>query len=403
MKETDLLTRILDYRNKHLAMFSVSWPMLVKLRTRSPSKVSLIISEKILRTWIFFQRFTVRRKLPKYVFMGRFYPHIMSVLPNKEVMVMGGINELLFCIKNGYRFFWSGCIFYGFNLFIFSKNNNLFNKAISSLRKIFSKDNNKRYLFLPDDSLPEGMTLSFGLESIPLLDIICIAHGFINFEPTRISVTPEGESCKFNLVWSESQKSFFKNDRKHTSFVLGLPYEVNIAKGKCKEVILVGHCGLSSGAFQYFFAMYHFAKLYQMFEGVGINVIYRPHPEDNIEKLHNTFSKISITEKNELLNSSSRIFIGLESSLLFEAREFGNTTIGLNFLDFNYKNNRAFDVDFEVDSDNFETLPDLILDIFDKNELTKSDKYENLKLRFSRCLNQIDEFNTAQKSNSLLG
>jgi hypothetical protein len=403
MKEADLLKRILDYRNKHLAMHSVSWSTIVKIRTRSPSKARLLIFKIILRIWLFFQRFSIRRKLPKYVFMGKFHHHIMSILPNKEVMVMGGITSLLFCVKNGYRFFWTGFIFYGFNLFIFSKKNNLFNEVIISLRKIFSKDNNKRFLFLPNDSLPEGMTLSFGLESTPMLDIICIAHGFINFEPARISITPEGESCKFNLVWSKSQKSFFKNDTKQNSFVLGLPYEVNLPKGQCKEVILVGHCGLSSSTFQYFFAIYHFIKLYRMFEGAGINVLYRPHPEDNIEELINNFSKISVTEKNELLSSSSRIFIGLESSLLFEAREFGHTTIGLNFLDFNHKNNRAFDVDFEVSSDNFESLPDLIMDIFDKNESKKNDNYENLKTRFDRCLNQIDEFNSTHKSDSLLG
>jgi hypothetical protein len=399
MKEADLLKRILDYRNKHLAMFSVSWSMINKLRTRSPSKERLLILEIILRIWIFFQRFSIRRKLPKYVFMGKFHHHIISILPNKEVMVMGGINELLFCIKNGYRFFWTGFIFYGFNLFIFSKKNNLFNEAINALRKIFSKDNNKRYLFLPNDSLPEGMTLSFGLESTPMLNIICIAHGIINFEATRISVTPEGESCKFNLVWSESQKSFFKNDVNHISFVLGLPYEVNPPQSQCKEVIFVGHCG-PSGAFQYFFSMYHFTKLYRMFQAAGINVLYRPHPQDNIEKLLNFF-KISFTEKNELLTSSSRIFIGLESSLLFEAHEFGHTTIGLNFLELNHKHNRAFDVDFEVDSDNFESLPDLILDIIDKNESKKNAKHENLKTRFDRCLYKIDEFNSTHKSDSL--
>ena len=50
-------------------------------------------------------------------------------------------------------------------------------------------------------------------------------------------------------------------------------------------------------------------------------------------------------------------------------------------------------MDFEVSSDNFDNLPGLILDIFEKSSFTDVDEYENLKFRFNKCLQQIDEFN----------
>ena len=323
-------------------------------------------------------------------------------------MVMGGRKELIFCLKNGYRFYWLGAIFYGFNQFIFSEKNNLFSLVVVSLRKMFSKDINKRYLFLCDDSLPEGMTLSFALESIPNLNIVCIAHGIINFEPSRIKIIPEGISCKFNLLWDKSQKFFFKDDKNHASFVLGLPYEVSLPKNHCREVILVGDCGLSSNAVRYFYALYVFCKIYRILEAAGIDVSYRPHPQDDIEYVQSIFSNVCITQKNELLTSNRKVFIGYESSLIFEAGNFGHTTIGLDALElmeskyFEHKDNRAFDVDFEVSSDNFENLPSLVLDIFEKSIFAEVDEIKNLKSRFNKCLNQIDDFSLTNESASLI-
>jgi hypothetical protein len=155
----------------------------------------------------------------------------------------------------------------------------------------------------------------------------------------------------------------------------------------------VGHCGLTSDSIQYLHALFSFSKIYRILEAAGINVFFRPHPQDDIERARSIFPNVSITEKNELLASSRRIFIGIESSLIFEAREFGHTTIGIDSFDLKQKHNRAFDVDFEVSSDNFDNLPDLILDIFEKPMLADLDKYENLKSRFNRCLQQIDKFN----------
>ena len=153
MKDTNLiLSKIIEFRNKSLAFYSVSLPKIVEIRTTSPSRVKLIIQEIILRIWLFIQRLSIRRKLPKYVFLSKVFPAVMSTLPPKEIMVIGGRKELLLCLKNGYRFYWSGAIFYGFNLFIFSGKNNLFSAVILSLREMFLKEINKRYLFLYDDS-----------------------------------------------------------------------------------------------------------------------------------------------------------------------------------------------------------------------------------------------------------
>ena len=243
------------------------------------------------------------------------------------------------------------------------------------------------------------MTLSFALESIPKLNIVCIAHGMVNFDPDRIN---EGESCKFNLVWSLSQKSFFKDDINHASFVLGLPYEVYPPQSQCREVILVGHCGMLEDTVQYFNSLYYFCKIYQTLEAAGIKVFYRPHPQDDIEFVRSIFPNVYITEKSELLASNRKIFIGFSSSLMFEAQEFGHNTIGLDFDLLEFNPTRTFDIDFEVHVDNFDNLPDLILEIFEKPMLADLDKCENLKFRFNRCLQQIDEFNVTDKSDSLI-
>ena len=137
-----------------------------------------------------------------------------------------------------------------------------------------------------------------------------------------------------------------------------------------------------------------------MLEAAGIKVFYRPHPQDDIEQVNLIFSNISITEKSELLISSRKVFIGFESSLLFEAHEFGHKTIGIDTLEL--KNIRAFDVDYEVSANNFENLPDLILEIFEKPVSVYFEKSKKLKDRFNRCLQQIDEFNSTHKPKDVL-
>ena len=69
---------------------------------------------------------------------------------------------------------------------------------------------------------------------------------------------------------------------------------------------------------------------------------------------------------------------------------------------FEHKDNRAFDVDFEVSSDNFENLPSLVLDIFEKSIFAEVDEIKNLKSRFNKCLNQIDDFSLTNESASLI-
>ena len=138
------------------------------------------------------------------------FPDVIATLPPKEVMVMGGMRDLLFCLKKGYRFYWSGIIYYGFKLFIFSGKNNLFSDFILSLRKMFLKDINTRYLFLFNDCFDEGITLSFALKFTPKLNIVCIEHGVISFNrPENPVKWANGQSCKFNLVWDVFQKKNF--------------------------------------------------------------------------------------------------------------------------------------------------------------------------------------------------
>jgi len=409
MKDTNLLlSKIVEFRNKTLAFYSVSLPELVETRNRRPTRVKIIAQEIIVKIWLFIHSFNVTRKLPKYIFLSKNFPDLMSILPPSEVMIIGGRGELLLSIKKGYRFCWSAPIFYGFSLFIFSGKNKLYSAVISSLRRMFTKEINKRYLILNNDSQPEGMTLSFGLQSISMLNIVCVEHGIINFEPTRIKTLPEGESCQFNLLWDVSQKFFFKDDKNHASFVLGLPYEVSPPKNNCREVILVGDCGISSDSVRYFYMLSTFCRMYRILEAAGINVFYRPHPEDNIEYIRSVFSNVCNTNKSELLAINKKIFIGYESSLIFEAGKFGHTTVGIDAIElveskfFQHKDNRAFDVDFEVSSSDFENLPALVLDIFDRSSSAAADEDQNLKYRFYKCIKQIDQFQSTYQSDSLI-
>ena len=124
----------------------------------------------------------------------------------------------------------------------------------------------------------------------------------INYELSLEARRVEGEDFFCCLT--------FPYKKTHASFVLGLPYEVYPPQSQCREVILVGHCGMLEDTVQYFNSLYYFCKIYQTLEAAGIKVFYRPHPQDDIEFVRSIFPNVPITEKSELLASNRKIFIG---------------------------------------------------------------------------------------------
>ena len=391
-----LLLKIGQLNSRWLDHFAEIMPDIVSARQRHYSCPSLLIHSLMLRLVLLILPFLYVSKPPKYIFQGLRHRSLIEALPASEVLVLGGRGEFLYCLKRGYTFHWVGYIAKSFQLYVWAGKKEPFSKALIFIQKLFlAQAGEKRYLFLWEDSLPTGLTLSTALASIPGLNVVCIAHGMFPRYKGK-GIPPEGEHCKFNLVWDASQKKLFKGGDDPATFVLGLPYEVNPPQLISCDVVLVGHCGRSSGVAEYFFSLYHFSKIFTILQRANITVSFRPHPQDDINFIRSIFPTLRVENKLDLFGSGRKAFIGFASTLLYEAGQCGNILIALDCSEFPYE------IDFHVDgvvlASDYEKLPLYLSNLFDAMPAQVNANVESLSSRFYGCIKQIDEFN-ANKEN----
>ncbi|OHB46085.1 MAG: hypothetical protein A2178_00570 [Planctomycetes bacterium GWC2_49_10] len=389
-----LLRKINAQNDKWSEIYGRALPSVAIGRKKSFSAKSALLYSMLLRSALFILSLIPVSKPPKYIFQGLRHRTLIELLPAAEVMVLGGRNEFFYCIKSGYKFYWIGYISKAFQLYMGASQKEIFAKAILFLHKLFTaQSEEQKYLFLYEDSLPIGLTLSAALNDMQGLNVICIQHG-IYFRYNDIFVPPEGMYCKFNLVWDSSQRKLYKGGGDPATFILGLPYEMKPSILLNRKVVLVGHSGRSSGLTEYFFSLYHFSKIFKILQDAGCDVSFRPHPQDDINFIRSVFPSVCIESKLDLFASGRMAFIGFASSLMYEARQLGNIVISLD--------NSIFPFEMDIDLDgivlerDYENLPLYLSRLFDDRSPLIDINIESLSSRFHNCISQIDAFNASK-------
>ena len=391
-----ILMKISKAHNEWVDAYSVVMPDLVEARKKSFTRRSLMLKSSLFRSLIAILNLLPQNKPPKYIFQGLRHSHLIEQLPAEEVMVLGGRNEWLYCFKKGYRFHWIAYVSHAFQMYIFGGKKNVLEWSIRRIHSIFSANNtDHRYLFLWEDSLPVGMTLSVVFSAFSKVKVVCVAHGMYVSLGRKIDslITHEGSNCKFNLTWTDAQKNLLlcMKSKSTAMFVLGLPYDVKRSSVISREVVLIGHCGLSSDRVEYLLSLYRYRKIYMILQDAGWKVSFRPHPQDDINFAKKIFSVVC-TEAKQNLFLKRKAFIGHASSLMFEAHQFGNIVFGLELQDaFGY--DKVFDVDRNILDDEYSKLPFYLEAAFRKLESKcQSDAVESLSVRFKKCIKQIDAY-----------
>jgi hypothetical protein len=388
----NILIEIRQLNNQWLDLAFRFMPDLIQSRRKPNNQFKVFFHSVVFECISWIMPMFHMNNIPKYIFHGLRHRALLEILPRSEVLVLGGRNEYMYCLQKGYRFHWIGYISKSFQLYIFENKKQPFFRFIKYIRNLFlNKIKSNTYLFLWEDTQPTGLTLSVALRSIPNLNIVCVAHGmFLRYK--NEFVPAEGQQCKFNLVWAESQKKMFKEKNGCATFVLGLPYDVKPSSKLSRNVVLIGHCGLDGEKIEYFYSLYHFCKIFTVLDKAGFNVSYRPHPQDNVNFVKSIFSKVSFEDKNTALALERRIYIGFMSSMLFEASKFGNIVIGLDCSPI-LPIELDFDLDGYIIESNYPNLPEYLLSLLTKFSKIDDKQIDDFPKRFYNCIEQIDEFN----------
>lgn len=318
----------------------------------------------------------------KYFFETYRHNEIIETFDPKEIMIMGGLNIQGQARMRKNNFLWTGGIVAA--IIIAAKKNKP--EALVFQIKILAKklSKSKFYFLLYEDTTPEGFFFAnFG--NTYYHPTIHIQHGTTAASVYKVI---NGDKSKYNILYSILQKEVL-NNQNTIAFELGPPFDIVPIAEVSKEIVLVG----SGEEFEpYFKSLEIYAFLEMKLKKAGWDVYYRPHYCENKSDYINKFSKIEMCPKNELLSNSLKIFIGINSTLLFEAQSFGHCIITLKDPLFPLY---LFESDFQIEVSRIEEI-DYYIGVAYKNLLNKEvNKPLRLKERFTPILKKIEELEIA--------
>lgn len=253
-----------------------------------------------------------------YIFEGLRNKAYMEIFDPESVVIIGSHIEKNYAKSRGYKFCWSFPIESAVHTKIHFNWDSLIRRQIGIWINKLCK--HKRIIFfLYEDTRPLGtFFVHMGRELRPKTTTVCIQHGI--FVKSSYELRRDGLLSDVNFLWDEDQIEVGGFNRSST-MVIGLPY-VAAAKPTSKlKIILVG--GVSERSLD------TYVEIYNFFYSLGIEVIYRPHPNEWPQelldgKLKKIFPQIDNFDKVERLSGPRAIFIGTVSSLLYEAGVAGH-------------------------------------------------------------------------------
>ena len=262
-----------------------------------------------------------------YIFQGLRNSDYMEVFDAESVIIVGSYREREFAARHGFAFIWS----FPIQSSIHSKLiRNWDYPVIKQLKYWISSlsDFNSVIIFLQEDTQPLGTFFVHLGRLLPsTIKTVCIQHGF--FLKYYYPIRNDGELADINFVWASSQSEVIRCD-KSKIFEIGLSYTASAKTAENLYVILVGTGMMGSGTRTYERSIDAYNKIYLALKhDWGIKVFYRPHPNESIkpvliENLKTKFQLVSEPNKLSQLNGPQAIFVGVESSLLFEAGVAGH-------------------------------------------------------------------------------
>jgi hypothetical protein len=265
-------------------------------------------------------------------FQGIKHSRYFELFNKKNLVIIGSWDEKRYAKNHGYNFTWSFPIESAIQVALARNFYILLFLKIYQWSKIFTKFK-KVTFFNYEDTQPIGTFLASVGNSKSIhshVQSICIQHGYFvksrnDFKKNRY----DGLISDVNFVIDEAQASLM-NLQHGTYKVIGLPYDAQAAPKNALDILLVGTGSSNSGTSHFDDALNVFREIQEKLSSISnCNIWYRPHPDELIRP--NIMSRVESTFKNidrlpliERMNRPQSIFVGVLSSLLYEARVAGH-------------------------------------------------------------------------------
>lgn len=352
------------------------------------SKLGIYLFEFFFSLYVFFHTFFYKRNKKKYIFINSKYSDIICSLDRRDVLVMGGITDFFFCFGKGIKFVWIGYLVKAFNIHYYYGRSDAYVKSLSLLNKAIPDGNCKKHLLLWEDDLTVGLSFSHLFNKNKLVNVICIQHGlFVSGE----LIKPVGSNSNYNFLIKKSQAKFFENYNDNCCEI-GITYDVSTNPKFKKNIYLIGIGGLGINDPIYLYSIYLYSVIIGKFtkSKSEYRIFYRPHPIEDIDFCRKLFKNIDTTPVKDLFGLSKSTYIGFQSTLLYEAKYFGNVTIAIESEKMS-QHVKDFSTDLIINENDLEHIVDKLNSFIENDNIFTLFKTKEIKKRFGDCMSKVYE------------
>jgi hypothetical protein len=283
--------------------------------------------------WLSLKQIRVRQR--KYIFLTDRHRDLIQRIATEPVAIIGTAREFLTARKLGLDFCSSGDLYLAAHAILFGRTGIPVDRILRRWISFLSQQQDPCYLVLPHDTSPISLLLCKLADECPNIRSVCIQHGLFNAGSDQDDI--EGRNALINLVYDEAQKGEMLR-RLPSAIVepMGFPADLPTAEAAGNgelDIVLVG-TGTTEQPEQLARAVAIFREVGRAVAPLDARVRYRPHPTERASRLSIDYGMpVNRQDKSSLLSGRRKVFIGFNSTLLYEAHLAGHLVVVLDHDD----------------------------------------------------------------------
>lgn len=268
----------------------------------------------------------------RYLFLSFRYRELIARLPTQQVAVIGIGKDYFAARRLGLRTCPSADLFLASHAILFGKRGIPVARILDRWLGFFARQDGPCYLVMPHDTSPISLLLSRIAARCPNMRSVCIQHGLFNAGYDQDDL--EGRNSRINLVYDEAQKREMLR-RLPSAIVepMGFPADfpdVSGGSGRPARIVLVG-TGETEQPELLATALEVLVRVAGALRALGAPIEYRPHPAELRGRSRpDTRLALNRQDKNDLLAGPRKLFVGFNSTLLYEAFLSGHLVVVLD-------------------------------------------------------------------------
>lgn len=325
----------------------------------------------------------------KYVFLGTKFKSLLKSLDSHQVLVIGGLGDMAFCLRNNIRFVldseYKGLL-YQASLCEPAESEQCIIKLVNVISRSLSRFQPEA-LVVTNDSLPLERAWIAAARRIKVKSV-CIQHGVFS---ARSQALADGRFADAMLVYDRFQKKIVARGSRNPEMVIPIGYHSEIVKLPLRDPSERKVCILGQPWIQYYGSENYLAvikKIIDPLKMAGVPVVYKPHPGEMGGAYLSGVGCALFQGGLEDSIAEFDVFVSLTSTALMEASLAGKVSIQIYDPAFCCERFDELGYAHVIDEKQISNLAEAVrsLDALDNSEIVERSSAASLSERFRQAL-----------------